>query len=149
MQNEIDITKLRLSHQEDKCRSLETRCGLLERTVKLLTIPKIERWQYDLPEIPSNYWTPENGFHGEYYAGEMERFLIMIEECTCALMNGGYAAHNIDLGDRNWGNVLIEDEILLPHWKEFADALQLSTCSDAPIVFSISNIQLAPEMWIC
>ena len=88
MQNEIDITKLRLSHQEDKCRSLEARCGLLERTVKLLTIPKNERWEYDVPEIPSNYWTPENGFHGENYAEEMERFLIMIKERTCALRKG-------------------------------------------------------------
>jgi len=41
---------------------------------------------------------------------------------------------------------VFHDDILLPHWNQLADALQLSTYSDAPISIEISHVELDPQV---
>ena len=45
--------------------------------------------------------------------------------------------------------LLLHDEILTPHWVQLSYALQLCEYSDAPISFSLSNIQLAHTGFDC
>ena len=130
LENEVDGMKSRLSHmdeletkckaQGEKIKELEARCGCLERSTQILI--KENKWKYSAPSIPTSYWI-ERGFD-EDYIGDMEYFLRDIKEKTCLLRSGNVIEDDIIyLGGCE--SLLLHDNKLLPHWEEFANALQL------------------------
>jgi len=82
----------------------------------------------------------------------MNFFLRNLKEQACMLRSGEYC-QNIKLETLvrfdEGGNqlVMLHNAILLPHWQEFIDALQLYTHSEASNTFSISNVQLTPVIF--
>ena len=123
--------------QEDRCRFLEARCGSLERSVQILA--QNQNWESSAPDIPDNYWD-ERGFD-EDYIQQMEIFIHRMKDYT-RRMRSGENVEFISFGySRGYGGnlMLLHDEALLPHWREFADALQLCNYSGD---FIIGKIQL-------
>ena len=79
----------------------------------------------------------------------MEEFLEGIKSSTHTLRIG--ACDNIELGgvtDEGDDTVLLYDDSLLPHWREFANALQLRQNSEANrnLHLSIDNMQLTSSV---
>lgn len=146
MHSEMDAMKRRLSRVdelESKCQFLEARCGSLQRSVQILI--EDTKWKYSAPSIPTSHWI-DRGFDEDYIEW-MELFLEGIKSSTHALRNG--TCDNIELGgvtDEGDDTVLLYDDSLLPHWKEFANALQLSQKSEANLHLSIDNIQLTSSV---
>ena len=138
MQNEMDGVKRRLprvdelerkcqslaaglANSREKCKSLEARCESLERSMQILA--KDTKWEYSAPVIPASHWI-DRGFD-EIYIERMELlFLRTIKVYTCELRRGA-CSEDIRLGGRSGANdpVLLHDDALLPHWREFANAL--------------------------
>ncbi|EJK60562.1 hypothetical protein THAOC_19057, partial [Thalassiosira oceanica] len=123
---------------ERQCGVLEARCGSLERSIQVLK--KDVNWTYKAPDIPRRHWIEQG--RSEEYADNMERFLRGIKEdvediradaAGCSfdcLHNGGHPA-------------MLHDDTLLPHFKEFSNAIQVAT-ADVEIV--IENIELHPKV---
>ena len=133
LQNEIDSMK-------SKCNKLEAKCDSLERCVQILM--KENKWEYSAPSIPTNHWT-ELGF-GEYYIKDMESFLREIKSYTQDLRSG--KCPDIYLSSLMH---LHYDDLLLPHWEEFANALQLYHLpQDMHVLkfFQIHNVQLTSSV---
>ena len=127
MQNEIDELKKTSNSLTKDNKFLKARCDSLERTTKILI--QEQKWEYSAPDIPRSHWD-ERGFDADYIAC-MEEFLKDIKRDTFDLRNGG-AALGVD--NDNWislGNpvisatALLHDDLLLPHWREFTNAMQL------------------------
>ena len=138
MQNEVDSMKSRLSDMdklEDKCKNLEDKCGSMERSMKILI--KEQKWEYSAPDIPESYWR-DKGFDEDYIA-QMNYFIQKIQQTTSDLRNNEDGNNYILLGNSEDDTVLLHDDILLPHWKEIANALQLYQTSDN---FTIENFHL-------
>ena len=128
---------------ENQVHRLTDKCRSLERTVKLLTTPKNEKWEYKVPVIPSRHWIDvgiSDEETDEDYCERVKPLLDTMKEKTCGL-RGGIYIRGICLGNKD-GMMIFHDDILLPHWNQLADALQLSTYSDAPITIDISNVEL-------
>ena len=139
MQNEMDSMKGRLLQmdelerrryqmqeeksklQEEKCKFLEDKCESLERSMKILIDE--QKWEYSAPDIPRSHWI-ESGFD-EDYIDDMEEFLDVTKSYTCDLRNGGASNTDIDLGENEGSTLILHDDMLLPHWREFANAVQL------------------------
>ena len=132
----------RMDEMQNEIDSIKKRCGTLERSMKILVSEN--NWKYSAPSIPSSYWT-NLGFD-EDYVDAMENFLQMIKIKTCELRSGTSMTGvkgNISLGDNNGGIMLRYDKSLLPHWKEFANALQLYQSQIKGILsISIKDIEL-------
>ena len=96
--------------------------------------------EYSAPDIPESHWD-ERGFDGEYIEW-MGYLLDKIKEATCELRSGR-DIHNewITVGNNDIDIVLLHDDLLLPHWKELANAMQLYRKGKLKI--SISNLQLS------
>jgi len=106
---QIEIDKLTKRNQE------------LEYSVKDLTLKnEYNEWDYEADDIPDSYWI-ERGFDEEEHAERMGTFLGKMKDSTHELRRGE-PPKNMDLLLTN-GHML-HDDILLPHWKEFAGALQ-------------------------
>jgi len=142
MQNEIDSmkgkllqmddTKKELSKRDDyinskmlemdelvsKCKHLEDKCGKLEKSVKLL----VKDWKYSVPDIPDSYWE-DQGFD-EDYIKSIRSFLGEVKEQTLRLRSGEEMEY-VSLGFDDGDGILQHDDVLIPHWKELAGALQL------------------------
>ena len=119
---------------------LKARCGSLERSVKILI--QEQKWEYSAPDIPRSHW--EERDFGEDYIQLMEDFLAHIKQATCDLRNGVLNNERIilgDSGDEEFETTLLHDDLLLPHWKELANALQLYQ-EEKPFKLSIFNLQL-------
>ena len=109
------------------------------------------KWDYSAPDVPTSHWI-DRGFDGNYIGG-MTRFLREIKDCTCQLRSGT-CRENIYLGSGFGANdfvgandsVLLHDDALLPHWEEFANALQLYRNPEASHNCAINNIQLTPSI---
>ena len=130
LQNEVDGMKSR-------CQFLETRCGSLERCVEIL----MKDWEYSAPPIPRSHWV-DRGFNNHNIA-LVERFLDDIKMYTCKLRKGNLDDHEIHLHGVVGPSIIMHDDVLLPHWKEFADALQLLQLSkDLDYSLVISDVQL-------
>mmetsp|Transcript_27108 Transcript_27108/g.58089 ORF Transcript_27108/g.58089 Transcript_27108/m.58089 type:complete len:355 (+) Transcript_27108:91-1155(+) len=149
MQNAMDDMERRLfllhvDELEAKCHFLEAKCCSLERSLKSLTTKK--KWEYSAPPIPSSHWT-ELGFDDEYIEC-MDLFLLNLKEQAIMLRSGEYC-QDIELDGDEEGDplIMLHNEMLLPHWQEFVDALQLYTHSEASNTFSISNVQLTPVIF--
>ncbi|EJK47145.1 hypothetical protein THAOC_34160 [Thalassiosira oceanica] len=122
---------------ERRCGVLEARCGSLERSIQVLK--KDVDWTYKAPDIPRSHWIEQG--HDEAYADNMEEFLESIKEdveniradaAECSfdcLHNGGHPA-------------MLHDDALLPHLRELADAIQVSSGTKGDIY--IENVELHP-----
>ena len=132
-----------LSDTRVECQFLKARCESLERSVQILT--KDTKWEYAAPSIPNSHWIAR-GFDENYIEG-MEVFLKRIKKYTCALRRGA-CGEDIGLGGFDEGDdtVLLHDDALLPHWKEFANALQLYQNPEAFHRLSIYNMQLSSSV---
>jgi len=150
LQNELDITKRQcnflqneMNGMKDKCTYLETKCDSLERSVEILS--KESTWEYSAPEIPESHW--DNLEFDEEYIENMLELANGIKRFTCELRSGEY--HEISLGEEtdedilNGGRFVQHDDILLPHWKELANAIQLSPSNAFESKrFILQNVQL-------
>jgi hypothetical protein len=159
MQNEMNGMRTRLSHIEELEKNttsaqgeivdlkeennfLKARCGSLERSMKVLIDE--QKWEYSSPNIPESHWE-ERGFDDEYIEW-MGYLLTQIKETTCGLR--AKETHSFDswisLGEDNEDlsdTALLHDDLLLPHWKELVNAMQLYQEGKA-FKLSINNIQL-------
>ena len=139
MQNEVTLLK-----NENKC--LKARCSSLERSMQILI--KERKWEYSAPDIPESHWE-ERDFDEDYIAC-IECFLKDVKKKTCDLRNGGAALGvdnddaDIDLGT-DIDIVLLHDDLLLPHWKELTNAMQMSQ-KEKPFTLSICNLQLSASV---
>ena len=157
MQKEMNTMKNRLSHidelekkcdtletkcnvLEKKCIHLDTRCDSLQRSVQILS--KESKWEYSVPPIPDSHW---RGFD-EYYIEQIQNFLSDIKRKTCELRSGKELGGSIYLGFADDEDPLQHDDILLPRWKEFANALQLYQYKEDIPELSINNIQLSSQV---
>jgi len=121
---------------EKKCTHLDTRCESLQRSVQILS--KESKWEYSAPPIPLSHW---RGFD-EGYIGEMTSLLRNIKGYTCALRSGSALADGLYFVA---GPLLQHDDLLLPNWKELANALQLCNV-DYITKLSITNVQLTSQV---
>jgi len=137
MQNEINSMKDRISHIDE----LENKSNLLQRSVQILS--KESTWEYSAPSIPDSHWI-ESGFVDEDYIELMRRLEDQMKRRAIRIRNGECFQY-INLGEESpegeAGILLQHDDALLPHWKEFATALQLLHGNN--IQFTIQNVQLS------
>ena len=144
MQSEMNGMKSRLSRMdelEQKCSILEEKCDYFERGMKILI--KENKWEYSAPSIPYRHWI-DLGF-GEDYIEDMESLLSTIKSRCSALRKGeGNIGDSTVHLESPSGTLLRYDDALLPHWKEFATALQLNRNNN--IEFTIQNVQLTPSV---
>jgi len=145
MRSEInDVKKMcqsRIVELENKCQSLETKCSSLERSIGILTKESI--WEYSVSDIHRGYWIDKG--YSDDYADDMEELIEDMKSLTHALRRG--QCNHISLGGHENGLLLDnDDDVLLPHWEELANALQLYQSTDVSKVFSIDAIQLTPSI---
>ena len=140
MQKEMNTMQKRLSHMdvlEKKCTNLDTRCDSLQRSMQILS--KESTWNWSVPSIPLSHW---RGFT-EDHVDNMQIFLDDIKGYTCALRRGEKVGDStVYLG--SGGDVLQQDDALLPHWKELANALQLHELNHYKLI--IHNVQLTSSV---
>jgi len=162
MQHEMNGMKSRLSRMDERntnlvntineinreysseIHELDTKCKLLKRSVKLLS--KESNWEYSAPKIPSSYWTSGLGGYSQNDIASIKQFLRNIRTLTCALRSGEVDCAEIILtgNDDEGGFPSPYDNALLPHWREFANAIQMYP--DLLHEFMIQNIQLTPSV---
>lgn len=125
MQNTIVNQQSHIDSLESKGIYLEDRCELLQRSIQMLS--KESTWEYSAPSIHDNYWIGL-GFDEEYIES-MDELVTNIRN-TSTFSRNGECTGDVSLGvaspDNDVGTLLQHDDVLLPHWKEFATALQLS-----------------------
>ncbi|EJK63699.1 hypothetical protein THAOC_15628 [Thalassiosira oceanica] len=120
----------------EKCNVLESRCGSLERSIQVLR--KDVSWSYSAPPIPRSHWIEQG--RDEKYAALMEGCLRRIKEEVELIRNGGEGYCNCL--DYDGQLTILHDDALLPHFKELADAIQVS---DGIEQIDINNIELHPS----
>ncbi|EJK45968.1 hypothetical protein THAOC_35391 [Thalassiosira oceanica] len=124
---------------ERRCGVLEARCGSLERSIQVLK--KDVDWTYKAPDIPRSHWIEQG--HDEEYADNMERFLYEIKfEAEYIRNESGDHYCSECLNNKNAPTIILHDDALLPHFKEFANAIQVTT---SDIEIAIENIELNPS----
>jgi len=142
IQTEIDTLR-------DENNELKTKYNELEIKVKDLTLKnEYNEWSYMAEDIPASYWL-SRGFNDEY-AERMGTFLGRMRKYSHQLRRGDIESpKKIELIFTN--DHLLHDDILLPHWKEFVNALnqyqKFDHRKDYGINgFRISNVQLQQEV---
>ena len=143
MKSEMNDMKGRLSRMDElegKCKSLEVKCNSLERSVQILM--KESKWEYSAPSIPTSHWV-DLDFDENYIQG-MECLLEQLEDSTIALRSGECYDILLSGDSEDDETILLHDDILLPHWKEFANALQLNQNSSR--LLSICTVQLTSSV---
>ncbi|EJK48090.1 hypothetical protein THAOC_33143 [Thalassiosira oceanica] len=104
----------------EKCGVLESRCGSLERSIQVLK--KDVSWSYSAPDIPRSHWILKG--HDEEYTAHMKGCLRRIKDDVESIRNGGEGSQGcLDYEEQL---TILHDDALLPHFKELADAIQLS-----------------------
>ncbi|EJK54028.1 hypothetical protein THAOC_26423 [Thalassiosira oceanica] len=103
-----------------KCNVLESRCGSLERSVQVLR--KDVSWSYSAPSIPRSHWIGQG--RDDEYADNMEWCLGRIKGDVKRIRNGEDEDFYCSCLDNE--DTILHDDALLPHFKELADAIQLS-----------------------
>jgi len=134
MQNEMTLLK-----NENK--SLMTRCDSLERSMQILI--KERKWEYSAPDIPTSHWI-EAGFDQDYIVDMKIYFLDIIQGTTCELRSGRDMRDEWITVGNNDINLILHDDLLLPHWKELANAMQLYR--KGKLKLSIVNLQLSTSV---
>ena len=118
---------------------LEVRCSSLERSVQVLK--KDVDWTYSAPDIPRSHWIEQG--HDEDYADYMVGNIgAYIKHDVERIRNGDEDYHCNSLYYRE-GLAVLHDDALLPHFKELANAIQLSTHIGE---INIQNIELCPSV---
>ena len=108
---------------------------------------KLREEDYLAPSVPSSYWTLRG--YDEAYVESMKKFLQEMKALTLKLKSGEEFPYHVALEGTN-GIVLRHDDILLPHWREFTEALRqynLGAVSDTTC--RLSNLELhssVPDM---
>ena len=124
----IDQLRLQVNLQSQLVNSLKRennglvcKCDSLEWSVQIL---KSEgNWTYSAPDIPRSHWI-EQGRDGDY-AYSAERAVQSIKKATqCLRLDSG---KSVDVGGGQQSPILY-DSALDPHWKQLANAMQLSKC---------------------
>ncbi|EJK46326.1 hypothetical protein THAOC_35008 [Thalassiosira oceanica] len=120
----------------EKCGVLESRCGSLERSIRVLR--KDVSWSYTAPDIPRGHWN-EQGRDDEY-ADNVEEKIGRIKDDVERIRNGeNIVCECLDC----FGQLtILHDDALLPHFRELADAIQLSNGIQR---IAIGNIELRPS----
>ena len=140
MKNTHLMSQSRIDELENKCEVLETKCSSLKRSVSILT--KEQTWEYSAPVIPRSYWV-QQGLENEHI-NEMQQFIISIKSLTCKLRSGVDVPTEISLDSDE--RVVFHDAAFLPHWKEFANALQLYQADDSSHELTFLHVELAPPV---
>ncbi|EJK64899.1 hypothetical protein THAOC_14313, partial [Thalassiosira oceanica] len=119
-----------------KCNVLESRCGSLERSIQVLK--KDVNWKYTAPDIPRSHWIEQG--HDREYADNMKGCLRRIKGHVERIRNG----ENIYCSclDYDGELTILHDDALQPHFKELADAIQLSNGIRR---INIDNLELRPS----
>ncbi|EJK52205.1 hypothetical protein THAOC_28551 [Thalassiosira oceanica] len=119
-----------------KCNVLESRCSSLERSIQVLK--KDVNWKYSAPDIPRSHWIDQG--HDREYADNMKGCLRRIKGHVERIRNG----ENIYCTclDYDGELTILHDDALLPHFKELADAIQLSNGIRR---INIDNLELRPS----
>ncbi|EJK69811.1 hypothetical protein THAOC_08892 [Thalassiosira oceanica] len=122
---------------KEKCDVLELRCDSLERSIQVLR--KGVNWTYTAPSIPRRHWIEQG--HDEEYADNMEGCLRRIKRDVERIRNGEdiYFCSCLDYKGEL---TILHDDALLPHFKELADAIQLS---NGIREICIDNLDLRPS----
>ena len=127
----------------ERCDVLESRCGSLERSIQVLR--KDVSWSYSAPDIPRSYWVEQG--HDEQYAHNLEILLSRIKEDAEDIRDGRVYECACMCNDD--GPTILHDDAMLPHFKELADAIQVSDAIGkigyTSIEFSINNVELHPS----
>jgi len=123
LQNRIDTiqneNKEKMVSMQTEIDDLTKRNQELENAVKDLTLKnEYNEWSYTAEEIPDSYWI-SRGF-SEDYAKRIKRLLSKMKEYTHQLRRGESRVMILSFGINDH---MLHDDIILPHWKEFADAL--------------------------
>ena len=142
VQVRIDRLEAKNAALEGKCQSLQlqidelsefnarareehnVRCDSLERSIKVLK--KDVKWRYSAPDIQHRFWV-DNGYvagYGEQYARSAEELINGIKTEVEDIRNGDES--NICECLDNEGSSILHDDVLMPHFEELADAIQLS-----------------------
>ncbi|EJK52210.1 hypothetical protein THAOC_28546, partial [Thalassiosira oceanica] len=111
---------------------LRRRCDVNARAVQVLK--KDVKWTYSAPDIPRSHWL--NQGHGDQYIAEMTKLVKLIKKFTEKLRNG--TARSIKL---KLEVPLAHDDILLPHWSELSDAIQIRG-EGVQLSFALMNVQV-------
>ena len=122
---------------ERSCDELEVRCSSLERSVQVLK--KDVDWTYTAPCIPRSHWIEQG--RNEEYADIMEQFPSLVKDNVERIRNGEEDYYGTCL-DYYGEMTVLHDNVLLPHFKELADAMQLSSGIRN---IAIENIELHPS----
>ncbi|EJK59751.1 hypothetical protein THAOC_19988 [Thalassiosira oceanica] len=120
----------------EKCEVFESRCGSLERSIQVLK--KDVDWSYSAPSIPRRHWIEQG--HDEEYADKMEDILCRIKGDVTSIRNG--ETISCTCLDYYGQMAVLHDDALLPHFKELADAIQLSKGIQE---INIDNLELHPS----
>ena len=116
-------------------------------------LTKEQKWEYSAPSIPTSHWI-NNGFEEQYIEG-MDYLIWQLKDNTIKLRNGrcDHFPHNTQniclsggFDDVNDHTILLHDDLLLPHWKEFAIALQLYHNSSRLLNFYLRNVELTSSV---
>ena len=120
MQTEVDTLRDENTELKTRYNELKTKHNELEIKVKDLTLKnEYTEWSYTAEDIPSSHWS-DLGFDEEY-AQQMRLLISKMHDYTHKLRRGE-SPKVIELAFED--NQLLHSDILLSHWKEFADALQ-------------------------
>ena len=124
---------------ERACGELEARCSSLERSVQVLE--KDVNWTYSAPDIPRSHWIEQG--HDEEYADFMEDIGALIKHDAERIRNGeeNFICDCLDL-DYEDNMAILHDDALSPHFKELADAIQVSSGIQQ---INMENIELHPS----
>ena len=137
LQNEMNGMK-------DKCTYLENRCDSLERSVMVLS--KESKWEWSVPPISFSNWRDFD----EDYLERIDSFLDAIKSNTHQLRSGECTDIHLSFGEDSEDTLISHDDILLPHWRELANAIQLGLVRPNSQRFlntiSIYNVQLTSSV---
>ena len=113
---------------------LRRRCAVNTRAIQVLK--KDVEWTYSAPNISLSHWVDQG--HDDQYIAGMTKLVNDIKTATETLRNGKANPLTITL---NAEVPLAHDDILLPHWSELSDAIQLLDMRGL-LSFCLLNMQL-------
>lgn len=139
-----EVASIKRQHQHEmklvnrKCEFLEAKCKSLERSVMVLM--KSQDWQYPVPDIPFTQLVQRG--YDEDRIDQLDVIAGDLKDATCNIRHGDRLA-SVALGrDDEIIGTIAHDDVLLHHWTEFADAVQLYGGFDDSFELSIRNVQL-------